>query len=191
MILSRRRTCPTLDDRPRRRLGRPWAVPVFTAVHSIEEEPDSAPAASPCLRGRIHGLPEVGFTNPGKFPSLPARDAPLPAQIRQIRAGQALRGFTTPVPTYSSPSLLTGPTPSGSADAPRLCRGCSHRHLPARAAPASTGCCDSPQVQVSHLQSNGSASRRTKPALDAFTVTFPGRIPRDCPQLHGLPDDPV
>jgi hypothetical protein len=40
--------------------------------------------------------------------------------------------------TYSSRSMLTGPTPSGSADAPRLCRGCSHphRHLPARAAPS-------------------------------------------------------
>src|SRR5215212_6267114 len=34
--------------------------------------------------------------------------------------------------------MLTGHTSSGSADAPRLCRGCSHphRHLPARAAPS-------------------------------------------------------
>ena len=43
--------------------------------------------------------------------------------------------------TYSSRSTLTGPTPSGSADAPRLCRGCSHphRHLPGQAAPSFRG----------------------------------------------------
>jgi hypothetical protein len=29
-----------------------WVAPVFTAVRSIEEESDSAPAASPCLRRR-------------------------------------------------------------------------------------------------------------------------------------------
>jgi putative transposase len=52
-----------------------------------------------------------------------------------------------------------------------------HRHLPAQAAPASASCCDNPQVQVFHLHSNSSASRRTKPALNAFAVTFEGRIP--------------
>jgi hypothetical protein len=43
--------------------------------------------------------------------------------------------------TYSSRSTLAGPTPSGSADAPRLCRGCSHphRHLPGQAAPSFRG----------------------------------------------------
>jgi hypothetical protein len=30
-------------------------------------------------------------------------------------------------------------------------------------------------VQVFHLHSNSSASRRTKPALNAFAITFPGR----------------
>jgi hypothetical protein len=37
--------------------------------------------------------------------------------------------------------MLAGPTPSGSADAPRLCRSCSHphRHLPAQAAPSFYG----------------------------------------------------
>ena len=37
--------------------------------------------------------------------------------------------------------MLAGPTPSGSADASRLCRGCSHphRHLPAQAAPSFSG----------------------------------------------------
>jgi hypothetical protein len=82
-------------------------------------------------------------------------------------------------PTYSSRSTLTGPTPSGSADAPRLCRGCSHphRHLPGQAAPSFRGLPrQHPQAQVSHLHSNSSASRRTKPALNAFAITFEGRI---------------
>jgi hypothetical protein len=48
------------------------------------------------------------------------RDAPRPAQIRQIRAGIALRSVTTPVPRVLLSTTLTGPTPSGSAGAPAL-----------------------------------------------------------------------
>ena len=98
---------PSVDGGPvppggwlRRRLGRPRTVPVFTAVHSIEEEPDSAPAASPCLRRRPSARPpRVGLHQPRGVPH-PSRggDAPLPAQIRQVRAGIALRGFTASVP---------------------------------------------------------------------------------------------
>jgi hypothetical protein len=32
-------------------------------------------------------------------------------------------------------------------------------------------------MKVSHLHSNNSASRRTKPALNAFAVTFADRMP--------------
>ena len=85
-------------------------------------------------------FPGLGFTNPMKFPTptMSRGDAPLPAQIRQVRAGLALRGFTPPVPHVLLSITLAGPTPSGSADASRLCRGCSHpyRHLPAQAAPS-------------------------------------------------------
>ena len=49
--------------------------------------------------------------------------------------------------------------------------GTSRIRLP----PASADCCDSPQAQVSHLHSNSSASRRTKPALNAFATTFADR----------------
>jgi len=86
-----------------------------------------------------HGLPGRGFHRPRKFPASLGRDAPHPAQICQIRAGIALRGVTTPVPRVLLSITLTGPTPSGSADAPRLCQGCSHppRHLPDQAAPSS------------------------------------------------------
>jgi len=51
--------------------------------------------------------------------------------------------------------------------------GTSRIRLP----PASADCCvDSPQAQVSHPHSNSSASRRTKPALTAFAITFECRI---------------
>ena len=51
---SRPRSTTATPPHPRSTVdgGRPRTVPVFTAVHSIEEEPDSAPAASPCLRRR-------------------------------------------------------------------------------------------------------------------------------------------
>jgi hypothetical protein len=81
----------------------------------------------------------AGFTDPtSSLPRQTARDAPHPAHIRQIRAGIALRGVTAPVPRVLLSTTLTGPTPSGSADAPRLCQGCSHppRHLPDQAAPS-------------------------------------------------------
>jgi hypothetical protein len=85
-----------------------------------------------------HGLPRRGFHRPRKSPATIDRDAPHPAHIRQIRAGIALRGVTAPVPRVLLSTTLTGPTPSGSTDAPRLCRGCSHppRHLPDQAAPS-------------------------------------------------------
>ena len=76
--------------------------------------------------------------------SLPAkgqnRCAPLPAQIRQVRAGAASRGCHTPVPHVLLSVTLAGPKPSGSAGPSRRCRGCSHphRHHPAQAAPSST-----------------------------------------------------
>jgi hypothetical protein len=55
--------------------------------------------------------------------------------------------------------------------------------LPPSPAPPGSGCplllsgrCDDPTAKVSHLHSNHSASRRTKPALNAFAITFNGRI---------------
>ena len=114
--------------------GGPATVPAFTVIRSIEEEPDSAPAASLQIR---RSLSRHGFHRPGKFPRLLSRwDAPLPTHIHQIRVGLALRGFTTSVPRVLLSILLAGPAPSGSAGTPRLCQGCSRppRHLPARAA---------------------------------------------------------
>src|SRR4051812_12835610 len=100
MTLSRRWTCPPGVAGSPSPNGQPQVVPVFTAAHSIEEEPDSAPAASPCLRRRPSARPPGAGLHRlrGVLPHHDAGDAPLPAQIRQVRAGIALRGFTASVP---------------------------------------------------------------------------------------------
>jgi hypothetical protein len=63
-------------------------------------------------------------------------EAPHPARIHQVRAGNPLRGVMTPVPHVLLSVSLAEPAPSGSADALRLCQGRSHpfRHHPKRAA---------------------------------------------------------
>ena len=93
-----------------------------------------------------HSLPDSMWKPPKEFPaSQPSqgstpRCAPLPAQIRQVRAGRAKRDVTTPVPLVLLSITLTGPAPSGSTGTSRLCQGCSHppRHHPGQAAPSST-----------------------------------------------------
>ena len=76
-----------------------------------------------------------------------------------------LRDVITLVPRVLLSATLTGPTPSGSAGASRLCRGCSHppRRFPDQAAPSFAALLRQGQRRtVSHLHSNHSASRRTK-----------------------------
>jgi hypothetical protein len=121
-----------------------------------------------------------GFTNPEKFPAGELGMPPLPAPIRQVRAGLALRGFTTSVPyvllsihAHPGPRHLAVLTHPGLVGAAPTITDTSRLRLP----PASTDRCDGPQVQVSHLHSNSSASRRTKPALNAFAITFADRMP--------------
>ena len=112
---------------------------MFTVVRSTKEEPDSAPAASLRVRRRPSPQPPGHrFHDSRKFPDHHNGGgyALLPTRIHQVRVGRALRGFTTSVPRVLLSVPLTGPTSSGSADAPRLCQGCSHpiRHLPEQAA---------------------------------------------------------
>jgi hypothetical protein len=176
-----------------------WVVPVFTAVHSIEEEPDSAPAASPCsnrVRDRVlpsgqlptagyaadlqHGLLELGLHQPREVPqpcrlgmrhSRPRSARFEPSSVERLYNTSSSR---TPLdPCSSGPRHLAVLTHPGFVGAAPTLADTSRLRLP----PASAGCCDSPQVQVFHLHSNSSASRRTKPALNAFAVTFEGRIP--------------
>ena len=158
-----------------------WVVPVFTAVHSIEEEPDSAPAASPCLRRRPSARPPRGRASPTPRSSppeswgctTPGPDPPGSSRSSVERLYTTSSSRTPLDPCSPGPrhlAVLTHPGFVGAAptitDTPRL-----------RLPPASADRCDGPQVQVFHLHSNSSASRRTKPALNAFAITFQCRIP--------------
>ena len=81
-------------------------------------------------------LPVTSFTAPGSSPPQPSagtrRSRPSSARFEPVRA---LRGVKTPVPRVLLSGPLTGHTPSGSANAPRLCQDCSHpaRRLPGKA----------------------------------------------------------
>lgn len=118
-------------------------VPVFTVVRSLKEEPDFVPAASPRVRRRPSSWPPAPASKYGYGSSrrTQQRDAPRPAQIRQVRAGVSDEGRNhagssrTPlqltcrtrtiwqywhVPALSGP-LPPSPAPPGS-DCPQLHR---------------------------------------------------------------------
>jgi hypothetical protein len=86
----------------------------------------------------------------------------------------------TPVPRVLLSGLLTGPTPSDGASAPRLCQDCSHqpRRLPGPAVLSSCQAAATAQRWWSLTSTRiNSASRRTKPVLNAFAITFGDRFP--------------
>jgi hypothetical protein len=86
----------------------------------------------------------------------------------------------TPVPRVLLSGLLTGPTPSDGAGAPRLCQDCSRqpRRLPGPAVLSSCRAAATAQRWWPLTSTRiSSASRRTKQALQAFTIYFDGRIP--------------
>ena len=113
------------------------------------------------------GLPaQLVHTSRRSSPPATSRDgcAPLPAQIRQVRAGDALRDVQRRFLAYSSPSRSPDPhhlavlaRPGFVRAAPTL-PGTSRIRLPS----ASPPCCDRTAAKVSHLHSNHSASRRTQ-----------------------------
>jgi hypothetical protein len=87
--------------------------------------PQTFPAASQSPASRLLGVPhQVGAR----------RSRPRSARFEPVRA---LRGFMTPVPHVLLSGLLTGPTPSDGAGAPRLCQDCSHQpqRLPGASCP--------------------------------------------------------
>jgi hypothetical protein len=163
--------------------SRHQTVPVFTAAHSIEEEPGSAPAASPRLRRRPSPWPPRTWASPAR--GVPGSRARLP--------GRAAPG---PDPPDSSRFSVERRYDTGSSRAPldparRTRTIWQYWHIPALSgllppspAPPGSGCpqllssrCDDPTAKVSHPHSNQSASRRTKPALNAFANTFGDRWP--------------
>ena len=82
--------------------------------------------------------------------------APLPAQIRQVRAGANLRDVTRRFLAYSSPSRSPDPNHLAVLARPGFVRaaptlpGTTRIRLP----PASPPCCDRTAAKVSHLHSN-------------------------------------
>jgi hypothetical protein len=123
--------------------GEVRVVPVFTVIRSTEEEPDCVPAVSPRVRRRPSSWPrgQLPYTAQGVRYLNRSSCAPLPAQIRQVRAGVTLRDVTTSVPRVLLSVPLAGPAPSGSAGTSRLCQGCSRspQHHPDQAAVSSAG----------------------------------------------------
>jgi hypothetical protein len=155
------------------------AVPVFTVVRSAEEEPDCVPATSPRLRRRLSAWPS-GPANEDLSGSSrrigKQRDAPRPAQIRQVRAGVKIEGRN---------NAGSSRTPFRHARRTRPIWQCWTRPGFVRAAPALPGttrirlpsatltCCDRPAAKVSHLHSN--QQRLTAQTVNLTDpVTLPG-----------------
>jgi hypothetical protein len=152
---------------------------------STKEEPSSIPAASP-------RLPRSSFTVASRADThKPARKFPAPPWARQVRTAPGpyppdfepvylSRDVLTLVPCVLHSVTLAEPTPSGSAGASRLCRGCSHpsRHLPGQAAPSFTvPAATGPAAKVSHLRSNHVRSTR-----GALPVLLPVGFPVSPPE---------
>jgi hypothetical protein len=165
LLFTRSRRSLTLPLRPRR-APIEYETEYYRQVNSRQQAtPQTFSTASS----------SSGFTNPEKFPNpagwgcaTPGPDPPGSSRSSVERLYNTSSSRTPLDPRHLA--VLTHPGFVGAA--PTLA-DTSRLRLP----PASAGCCDSPQVQVFHLHSNSSASRRTKPALNAFAVTFEGRIP--------------
>ena len=151
-------------------------VPVFTVVRSAEEEPDCVPATSPRLRRRLSAWP----SGPAKADRSGSsrrfrkrRDAPRPAQIRQVRAGVKIEGRN---------NAGSSRTPFRHARRTRPIWQCWTRPGFVRAAPAVPGTtrirlpsatltrCDRPAAKVSHLHSN-----QQRLTAQTFNLTDPRR----------------
>jgi hypothetical protein len=140
--------------------ARSETVPTFTVIRSTKEEPNSVPAASPRLPRSTSPWPPgpTSASRPGS--SLFQRNRtgahrarPISARFEPVYLSKDVLAL---VPRVLHSVTLAEPTPSGSAGASRLCRGCSHRsrHLPGPAAPSFTvPAATGPAAKVSHLHS--------------------------------------
>ena len=129
---------------------------------------------------------------PGDSDKVLARDAVCLLDVPTSKTGSA---FTTPVDPLLGQAIesVTTPVPRVLLSIPLAGTRTiwQYWHVPALSgllppspAPPGSGCpqllssrCDDPTAKVSHLHSNHSASRRTKPALNAFANTFGDRWP--------------
>ena len=138
------------------------AVPAFTVIRSMKEEPSSIPAASPRLPRSTSPWPPTPTSArlSGSSPLHPLtgtgahRARPLSARFEPVYLSRDVMTLVSRVLLFIT---LAEPAPSGDTGTSRRCQGCSHpsRHLPDQAAlsftvPAATG----PAVKVSHPHSN-------------------------------------
>ena len=122
---------------PRTRTGRPKGLPMFTCCSLVEGGTRlSACGLTSTYSVVIRCWPHHGIVTPPRS-SPPTDNRPQMAH----RARPRSIGFETVVRqdryshrflAYTSSTTLAAPTPSDSADASRLCQGCSH---PSRASP--------------------------------------------------------
>jgi hypothetical protein len=140
--------------------ARSETVPTFTVIRSTKEEPNSVPAASPRLPRSTSPWPPgpTSASRPGSSLFQRNRTGAHRARPISARFGPVYlsKDVLALVPRVLHSVTLAEPTPSGSAGASRLCRGCSHRsrHLPGLAAPSFTvPAATGPAAKVSHLRS--------------------------------------
>jgi hypothetical protein len=134
--------------------------------------PQAFPAASRSPVSRLPELPRHSLPLAGA-----RRSWPRSARFEPVRA---LRSVMTPVPRVLLSGPLTRHTPSGSTGPPWLCQDCSHpsRRLPGQAVLSSSQAAATARRWWPFTSTRiSSASRRTKQALQAFTIYFEGRIP--------------
>ncbi len=118
----------------------------------MEEEPNFVPVASPMATPQHFAMASrTDICRPArKFPTQPKPDrhAPRPAQSTRLEPVYRSKDVLTLVPRVLLSITLAGPTPSGSTDASRRCRGC----FPPSPAPPGSGC---PQLHCSCCDRTG------------------------------------
>ena len=146
------------------------AVPVFTVIRLMKEEPDSVPAASPRLPR------STSPWSPGRSPK-PAWEFSTPNTLRRTALGPYPPGSSRSRLERRKRRFLTYSFPSHSPDPHHLAvltrsdlvgAACHpHRHHPDRAAPSFTVLLRQDQWKRSHTSSRtNSASRRTRRHLN-------------------------
>ena len=121
-------------------MAAPCCVPQFLVIPGHARTPGSSAQRVLARLADEHGVTAISYSTVRDYVAR--------------RPARALRGFKTPVPRALLSGPLTGHTPSGSANAPRLLSGL----LPPRPASPRQGCpqlpagrFDGPAVKISHL----------------------------------------
>ena len=167
---------------------------MFTAVHSIEEEPDSAPAASPCLRRRPSARPRQDRASPtprssppdGKGCATPGPDPPGSSRSSVERL-YTISSSRTPLDPHSpSPRHLAVLTHPGFVGAAPTLTDTSRLGLPpafSRPLRRSTGAGLSPPLKQQRLTAHETSPERVRdhvprpyPNKSEYNRSIPGAL---------------